>query len=267
MLKEISANLKKKYNQSQVFQKEYDDIMQFYLHKFKKYVLDSDSTLIDELGLVFNRQFLQGVLIVEEFAKNFPETAIVQKQTSFVEIMNELPSEFYKAYAEKETDMYYVDTSHALAMDLLSTKGPMVFDALEVVYQELTNLGITYAVIDKYSELIIEDEAYDLVKVVQPIRLNPQLYLLPILNPVVEAEPQYQYEIFSYNGKKDGMWQGRVYATLYPEGNGKLDILLQDSIHDVDQQHLIIKLAEMMKCTNGVAINNFIVNRVQNFTF
>src|SRR5690606_4715071 len=92
MLKNVAKRLKTQYKNDQQFQKEYDELLSIHVNRLKGFFKEEELSVIEEITLVFNRQYAQGMLIVETFKLANEGVELINEPVSFIDVRNNYPT-------------------------------------------------------------------------------------------------------------------------------------------------------------------------------
>lgn len=251
-----------------VFRKEYEDLVLIHLNRISSSLKRDELSVLDEIALVFNRQYVQGVMLVESFTSQNADIQLITENTSYIDIMNTYPDYFDKMFRENKQDMYHVDTSHALGMDLLASKGTVVFEIYKASCEAITNVAIADTITGMYADLVFKESIDSFKNTDKPVVINSQYFMAPFINAASIGSSLMQYDVFTYNTPKSSMgWVGRVMCHPYDLDVTNMDIYLSDKINAIEKQSLINEFSKMLQNTQPVHITLYNVSAVTTFTY
>lgn len=268
MLKNVAKRLKTQYKNDQQFQKEYDESLSIHVNRLKGFFKEEELSVIEEINLVFNRQYAQGMLIVETFKLANEGVELINEPVSFIDVRNNYPTHLFELFKESNQDIYYVDTAHALAMDLLALKGTRVFEIFKASCSEITNLAIANTISEMYSALVTKDCMTSFMDTDRPMILNAQYFISPYIQSDSIGSNLMQYDMFSYSTPlKEMSWNGRIMCHPFNPEVNTMDIYLTDMIDSNEKQSLIKRFGELLQSPHPVQVNLYNISSVSTYTY
>lgn len=268
MLKNLAKRLKIQYKNDQQFQKEYDELLSVHLNRIKGFFKEEEQSLIEEISLVFNRQYAQGMLIVETFKLANEGVELINEPVSYIDVRNNYPTHLYELFKESNQDIYYVDTAHALAMDLLALKGTRVFEIFKASCADITNIAIANTIAEIYSSSVTKDCMSSLRDTDRPMLLNSQYFVAPFVQKDSIGSSLMQFDMFSFSTpQKEMSWVGRIMCHPFDPEVNMMDIFLTDTIDSNEKQSLIKRFGELLQSRQPVQVNLYNISSVNTFTY
>ncbi|MFL0584294.1 hypothetical protein ACH0B6_17105 [Solibacillus silvestris] len=268
MLKNIAKRLKSQHKEDKKFQLEYDALQKTHLSRIKIYFKEEEQPILEEISLVFNRQYAQGMLIVETFKLSNENIELIDEPVSYIDVMNTYPTHLFNLFKESNQDIYYVDTAHALAMELLAAKGTRVFEIFKASCADITNVAIANTLSDMYSTLVTKELMESFKDTDRPMIFNAQYFVSPFIQKDSIGSNLMQYDMFTYNTPQKAMsWVGRIMCHPFNPEVNTMDVFLSDSIDSNEKQVLLTQFGSQLQSEQPIQMNLYNISSVTTFTY
>lgn len=256
LLKKYSGILKQKF-EDEAFKVEIHALFSYYFEKCTFNLVEEDNWIINELERVFNRQFLQGYMVMSEtFLENEELFDAPTDKLTYDEVFEMLPPLIKELYSSEQQDIVHVSIINDFAIDVLTKKGVSHFDILQATLEELTYYGVCYAYIHKFEEYVTRTNWMNLQTWIGSSFITPQLYMVPHgLNITNNA---LTFELYGWIGSIfKGEWLGQLQCNPYDKQNEFIyaNIMLSDKIVSFEKETIIELLHGVLQNTLKAADN------------